>query len=201
MLDVLFAGAAAALIGVAGGHTLAGRGNRQLALELSALKKHSCELITKDLMNQELQKVRVQGAEATMLAVDEAIRQLEKRQLRELEQRCIERTDALQGQLLDVMSERLGQLTGDLITRDEVASAFAQVAQIEAQKVREQQAEAARAAAQQQRIAEVFGTVRPMTQGLDQQLAGLNEQLNSQLAGLSDQLAAIRRNPAEVGQI
>jgi hypothetical protein len=159
---------------------------------VAALKAHTCELVAKDVMERELIRVRTEGMEAAVQMIERSLKDFRGNDLRLIEQRCSEKSDALQGQLLDVISERLEEATVNLISRDEVANAFAQVAAIEAQKVKEQQAEAARIAQQQARIAEVFGTVRPMTQGLDQQLAGLNEQLNAQLAGLNEQLAAIR---------
>lgn len=64
----------------------------------------------------------------------------------------------------------------ELITRSEVQNAFAQVAQIEAQRMAQQQ--------QQARQTAVFG-------GAVSPAAAMNTQINEQLAALSDRINAI----------
>lgn len=74
------------------------------------------------------------------------------------------------------LAQRIQQLEAqhtELITRKEVATAFAQVAQMEAQRVQQQQAAA--------RAESVFG-VRPSTP------ADMNAAINAQLAALGDRM-------------
>jgi len=74
--------------------------------------------------------------------------------------------------------DALEQAVPELITRSEVQNAFAQAAQIEAQRMAAQQ--------QQARQAAVFKEGAPQ-----QQAPGLNKQINEQLAALSDRINMI----------
>lgn len=92
-----------------------------------------------------------------------------------------------QGMAAALRSGKLGkridlieQAIPELITRAEVQSAFQQVAQIEAQRM--QQEQAARAQARQ---SQVFNTER-----IDKASA-MNQQINEQLAALGERMAAI----------
>lgn len=210
MLDALLAGAASALIGTALGFRLKGLGEppwkphvEQLSSSVQLLRSASEGLATKA-------ELRVAVKEATGECHTRAANIANKASAEVLEQMVLQLQNSLAGckselqdeitaavrelgdELRTVVSAEIATATADLISRAEVQNAFAQVAQIEAARIKEQQDAAARASAQQARIQEVFGATRPLVGGLDQQLGELNAQLNVQLGELQQRLGQIR---------
>lgn len=85
---------------------------------------------------------------------------------------------AMRGKKLDGRIQFLEDSIPELITREEVSNAFAQMAQIEAQRIAQEQ-QAARAAA-------VFGNGMPSKgQAAAEANEGMNRHINAQLAQLS----------------
>lgn len=210
MLDALLAGAASALIGTALGFRLKAVGGADWMPPIQQLESQVATLTAKtnDLASQGGLKLAIKEAQSECHAraaniANEASVEVMEQMLLQLQNSLADCKSELQGEITAairglneelrvVFSAEIVSATADLITRGEVQNAFAQVAQIEAARLQEQQDASARAAAQQARIQEVFGTTRPLVNGLDQQLGELNAQLEGQLGALQQRLSQIR---------
>ena len=87
---------------------------------------------------------------------------------------------ALKGKKVNDRLQLIEDSIPELITRAEVQSAFAQMAEIEAQRIRQEQA-----AQQQARAAQAFGAVPQRTQQAMENSGEMNQQINAQLAQLT----------------
>ena len=87
---------------------------------------------------------------------------------------------ALKGKKVNDRLQLIEESIPELITRAEVQSAFAQMAEIEAQRIRQEQA-----AQQQARAAQAFGAVPQRTQQAMESSGEMNQQINAQLAQLT----------------
>ena len=87
---------------------------------------------------------------------------------------------ALKGKKVNDRLQLIEDSIPELITRAEVQSAFAQMAEIEAQRIRQEQA-----AQQQARAAQAFGAVPQRTQQAIENSGEMNQQINAQLAQLT----------------
>lgn len=87
---------------------------------------------------------------------------------------------ALKGKKVNDRLQLIEDSIPELITRAEVQSAFAQMAEIEAQRIRQEQA-----AQQQARAAQAFGAVPQRTQQAMESSGEMNQQINAQLAQLT----------------
>ena len=87
---------------------------------------------------------------------------------------------ALKGKKVNDRLQLIEDSIPELITRAEVQSAFAQMAEIEAQRIRQEQA-----AQQQARAAQAFSAVPQRTQQAMENSGEMNQQINAQLAQLT----------------
>ena len=87
---------------------------------------------------------------------------------------------ALKGKKVNDRLQLIEDSIPELITRAEVQSAFAQMAEIEAQRIRQEQA-----AQQQARAVQAFGAVPQRTQQAMENRGEMNQQINAQLAQLT----------------
>tara|TARA_B100000035_G_scaffold290823_1_gene278235 strand:- start:6409 stop:6783 length:375 start_codon:yes stop_codon:yes gene_type:complete len=87
---------------------------------------------------------------------------------------------AIKGKKLDSRLQLVEDSIPELITRAEVQSAFAQMAEIEAQRIRQEQQ-----AQQAARATQAFGTAPARVQGAMEQSGDMNRQINAQLAQLT----------------
>lgn len=87
---------------------------------------------------------------------------------------------AMKGKKVNDRLQLIEDSIPELITRAEVQSAFAQMAEIEAQRIRQEQA-----AQQQARAAQAFNSVPQRTQQTMEKSGEMNQQINAQLAQLT----------------
>ena len=87
---------------------------------------------------------------------------------------------AMKGKKVNDRLQLIEDSIPELITRAEVQSAFAQMAEIEAQRIRQEQA-----AQQQARAAQAFNSVPQRTQQTMEKNGEMNQQINAQLAQLT----------------
>lgn len=87
---------------------------------------------------------------------------------------------AMKGKKVNDRLQLIEDSIPELITRAEVQSAFAQMAEIEAQRIRQEQA-----AQQQARAAQAFNSVPQRTQQVMEKNGEMNQQINAQLAQLT----------------
>lgn len=87
---------------------------------------------------------------------------------------------AMKGKKVNDRLQLIENSIPELITRAEVQSAFAQMAEIEAQRIRQEQA-----AQQQARAAQAFGSMPQSTQQAMEKNGQMNQQINAQLAQLT----------------
>ena len=87
---------------------------------------------------------------------------------------------AIKGKKVNDRLQLIEDSIPELITRAEVQSAFAQMAEIEAQRIRQEQA-----AQQQARAAQAFGSMPQSAQQAMEKNGQMNQQINAQLAQLT----------------
>ena len=87
---------------------------------------------------------------------------------------------AMKGKKVNDRLQLIEDSIPELITRAEVQSAFAQMAEIEAQRIRQEQA-----AQQQARAAQAFNSVPQRAQQAMEKNGEMNQQINAQLAQLT----------------